>query len=645
MEKHSKMEFKNKYINFQKKSKNFEFTPRINSLEEYKENYNSKLLIKHLDCDRTFEMTIKEWQNLSVSNKILKDEKYSHMCVYCADKKRESVVGWEWRKKYERFKVLSKGFKFTPSISNAGEYKRLYDSEVEVMHLKCNRAFKIVLSKWTNLHSVNRSVIDKKKTHLCIHCAQEKKNSNFQAELDKKYNGDFLLKSDFNGDKRPVVLYHKSCGEEFEVIPGYHYRHKSLLCKKCGKRDSKYEEEKIKKLNRELHDYLKKNGLTNYIPLSDSKGISKKIMFKHVLCGHIFERAPRDLLKFANRKECPECKDMRFKSSSQEERNAYFQDKLNEVHKDYILISDYLGQNSDIKVKHLKCGNTIDVNSETVRKERYKCPYCESKNLKNSNYITLNEKMDLYEKEFGYRYKILTPFVHLGELITIRHEECGKEFTVTGNTFMKANHHEICPVCKKKKRLESALSKLKKIHGDDYILLNPEDFESTTKPLKFKHTKCGAILDKTFSALLSVKGEYCSECSPNIDSTRKLKAYVFKRFKGEYTVASEYIKAEIPVKFRHKKCGRAFYMSSKDFQNRKVPCPCCSKQSLSLGMKNAQKKANDKFGKLFKLCGSYKNMHEEMPIVCNSCSTVFNDNLVALLSRAGCPECEAKSLD
>ena len=81
MEKHSKMEFKNKYINFQKKSKNFEFTPRINSLEEYKENYNSKLLIKHLDCDRTFEMTIKEWQNLSVSNKILKDESY--VCILC----------------------------------------------------------------------------------------------------------------------------------------------------------------------------------------------------------------------------------------------------------------------------------------------------------------------------------------------------------------------------------------------------------------------------------------------------------------------------------------------------------------------------------------------------------------------------------
>lgn len=634
-----------KYDRFRKMASNFEFVPAISSLEDYQEFCDSdiKVNIKHLGCNELFSMTIREWQNLNVANKILKDEQYSHMCVLCAERKRKTAVSWEWKKKFAKFEDLSKGFRFTPSISNAKEYKDLYESEVEVEHLECKQTFKIVLSKWTNLHAVNRSVIDEKRTHLCVICAQEKKNLNFQIELDKKYDGDFLLKSNFNGDKNPVVLYHESCGQEFEVVPE-HYRRISILCKKCGKRDAKFEEEKNKKRNDELSIYLKDNGLVNYIPLSDSKGISKKMMFKHSLCGHVFERTPRDLVKFAGRKECPECIDMRYRSESQEERNAYFQDKLNEVHKNYLLVSDYSGQSSDIKVKHLKCGNIIDVNSETIRKDRYQCPYCESNNLKNSNYISLSEKIRLYEEELDYKYKILTPFVSLGETITVRHEVCGEEFSVTGNTFIKGKKQEICPVCKRKKRLEKALKKLKDIHGDDYVLLNPEDFESTTKPLRFKHVKCNSILDKTFSALWSVKGEFCSECSPSIDTTSKLKSYVFRRFKGEYTVAGEYIKSEIPIAFRHKKCRRLFYMSSKDFQNRKIPCPHCSKESISLGMEKAQEKVDAKFSGLFKLCGNYKNMYKEIPIVCNSCSTVFNDNVATLLKRGGCPECKAKSV-
>lgn len=559
------------------------------------------------------------------------------------DEAQRNKADWIWVKKYKCFKKLSVNYEFDIEIKDALDYKNKYNNIVKVKHKDCNRTFDIELSEWTNLHSTNRIVIDRDGTHLCIFCAQEKKNANFQEKLNSSFNTDFLLKGNFSGNKKSVTLYHKVCGNEFDIIPEY-YRNKPITCKVCGKKDSTYERNETDRMNKELKDYLKDNNLSNYIPLEDFVGVSKKIKFKSISCGHVFKRAPNDLLKFAGKDVCPECNEFKFKSENQSDRNAYFQNELDKVHSGYLLVTDYLGQNSIVKVKHLKCDNIIDVNTETIRKKGFKCPHCESNNLKYSNYISLSEKINLYEKEVNFKYKILTPFVNLRETVTVRHIECNNEFPITMNTFTKGKYYEICPVCRKANRLKSAINKLESIHKDKYLLLNPEDFEGVTKPLKFKHLKCGSVIEKTFSALYSSKGEYCSECSLEITTTKKLKAYVFNRFKGEYTVASEYSKSSIPVKFRHKKCGRSFNMTSKDFQNRKEPCPYCQKTIYSLGMKKAQEKVDKKHNGLFKLCGEYKNMHEEIPIICNSCSSVFEDSVSSLIAKSRCPKCKARNL-
>lgn len=558
-------------------------------------------------------------------------------------KAQEDKVNWIWVRKYECFKNLSVNYEFDAEIKDALDYKNKYNNIVKVKHKKCNRTFDIKLSKWTNLHSTNRIVIDKEGTHLCIFCAQEKKNSNFQEKLDNTFSKDFLLKSNFLSNKKSVTLYHKVCGNEFEIIPEY-YRNRPITCKICGKKDSAYEKDETDRVNKGLEDYLKDNDLSNYIPLEDFIGFYKKIKFKSMSCGHIFEKAPKKLLRFAGTGMCPECNEFKFKSENQSDRNAYFQNELNKVHSGYLLVSDYLGQNSVVKVKHLKCNNIINANTETIKKKGFKCPYCESNNLKHSNYISLSEKINLYEKEVDFKYRILTPFVNLRETITVRHVECNNEFSVTVNTFINGKYYEICPVCRKSNRLKSAINKLESIHKGKYLLLNSEDFEGVTKPLKFKHLKCGSVIEKTFSALWSSKGEYCPECSLEITNTKKLKAYVFNRFKGEYTVAGEYSKSNIPVKFRHKKCGRSFNMTTKDFQNRKEPCPYCQRMIYSLGMKKAQEKVDKKYNGLFKLCGEYKNMHETLPIMCNNCSSVFEESVSSLMARSKCPKCKTNSL-
>lgn len=637
---------KDKFCKFQEFKEHFNVIPNINSFEDYCTilKSNVKVQITHLKCNNSNTLSLKDWQFLNNKNKHFKDEELSHLCLDCVEKKNSAHVGWEWQRKYNRFKKASEGFIISPNISNAKDYIELYDKEVTVTHIKCGRSSSIVLQKWMSLHSINRNVIDEEKNHLCPFCGQEKRNIQYQETLDNKYNNEFILASDYNGSKSSLLLKHTICGGTFDIIPE-NYRNSFITCKCCGEKPSVLVKSEIAKMNEKLNIYLKKHNLTHFTPLSDSPGVSKPMKFRSEICGHEFERTARSLIPFGGKDYCPKCIDLRFKSSNQEDRNGYFQTKLDETHgaNTYTLVSDYTGQNSDVKVIHNKCGNEIGAYSETIRKETYQCPYCEADNLKNSNYISLSQKMELYEKEAGYKYKILTPFVHLKETITVKHLVCGKTFKVTGNTFNEASKHEICPHCQKQARLKKALELLKKNHGDNYILLNPEDFISTTSPLKFKH-KCGAVIDKTFASLRNANSEHCEKCSTTINSTAKLKSYTFKRFKGEYLVLGEYIKTSHPVKFRHKKCGKVFSMSPKDFQNRKVPCKHCNKESVSLNTKEVQRRANEKFGKLFKVCGQYKNSKTEMTIMCNNCSHIFPDKLTTFLARKKCPSCKKKHL-
>lgn len=638
---------KDKYSKFKEFQKHFELVPEIDSFESYKDflRSNIKIKITHLTCKHTNYLSINDWQFLNNKYKHFKDEIYSHLCLTCSSNKSSVHVDWRWQRKYDKFQEISNNFAFSPSISNAKEFEELYDREVAITHLNCSRSFKMVLKKWMSLHTVNRCVISEDKIHLCTFCAQEARNNQYQKHLDSLYDGDFVLHSDFHGSRQKLELYHKKCQGVFEIVPE-HYRKSTIICKHCGKKASNLEDDDTKKLNLKLEEYLKENNLLNFIPISDCVGLSKKMKFKSKVCGHTLKRSPRSLLYYADKDYCPECIDLRFKSENQEDRNSYFQDKLDEIHgpNTYTLICDYNGQGTDITVIHNSCKNKIEAYSETIRRDTYKCPYCESTDkLKLSNYISLNEKMNLYEQDANNEYKILTPFVHLQESISIKHLKCGTVFNVTGNTFKRAKDREICPTCKKEARLQNLIKKLKEIHGDNYVLVNPEDFTSTNKPLKFKH-KCGAITEKTFSSLRYASTEYCPKCSSKIDTTAKLKSYTYNKYKGEYLVLEEYVKAELPILFRHKKCDRIFRMSSKDFQNRKVPCPHCSKKSLALTMKDAQERVCNKFGNLFKLCGDYKNAKTEMTIMCNNCSHVFSSTLSNLLTKPKCPSCKEKHL-
>lgn len=548
------------------------------------------------------------------------------------------------RLRYERFQQYEPFFTFEPKINNKEDLYRLYNEEVSVTHKDCGRTESIVISKWMSLHSVNKGVPKERYLYLCNYCSREIRNEIFQKKLDEVYKGDFLLVDNYNGKKEACLIKHNSCGGIFSIV-GESVERSRLMCKVCKKSDIYYETEKQEEKNSQLKNELKNKGFENFIPITNFEAKNKPVTFKHLTCGETFEKTPQLLLKLKNKDRCPKCLDGKARSKDQTERNEYFQGKMNQVNgKKYILISNYKGQNTVVTVKHIKCNNEFPIYSEMLIREEYKCPHCESKNIKNNKYISLKEKIEVYEKMLNNEYKILTPFVSELDTVSIKHRKCEHIFERTMVTFLRSKGKILCPECQNKKRLDDIEKKLHKKYNDEYKILNIRTTAGYKKIVEVMHSKCKNSFETNLHSLLSNNISHCPHCSHRINSTSKLKGAVFNKYKGEYIVLSEYHKSSVDIYFRHVKCGHKFKMTSRKFMDYVTPCPNCRKKKKRHSIEKAQEKVNEVFGNLFTLCGIYVNVNTEMPIKCNACGKVLDYSVNNLLKRKACPSCKTRKL-
>ena len=550
------------------------------------------------------------------------------------------------RLKYNRFLKYKPFFSFNPSINNREDLQEYYDKEIQVTHLKCGKIMNIKLSEWMNLHSTNRGVSKEGYMYLCNHCSQEEKNRSFQEKLDKNHNKDFILISNYEGKKKPVLIKHMTCGQEFSIIPEYN-KSDGLICRGCGK-TSEYYENKIKEeKDLEFKKELKEKGFENFIPLEQYTSRTTIMKFKHTHCGNVFEKTPQSIFKLKNKDICPKCTD-NFKnacSQSQDDKNKYFQGRLDRLYdKKFVLIGDYKGVNSKVKIKHLKCGDEYFKYSQTLLKGNYKC-YCQkSQTTKNNEFITLSEKIKIYENILNNKYKILTPFINESDNIKIKHLDCGHEFERTVITYVRSKGRILCPICNKKARFEKLKEKIYEKYGDEYVITDGIEYSDYKGDIEVFHKKCGKKFVSNFNVLLSRAKDHCVHCNPRITSDKAFRQAVFNKFRGEYLVLTPYINSKTEIYFRHKKCGKKFKLTSREFLNYITPCPDCKKKRKSFSINQAQERVSAKFGNLFTLCGIYVNMHTTLPIRCNACGGVIEYTVNNILRKKGCPCCNSTYL-
>lgn len=676
----------------------FKVTPQPLSAKELKDSYEDEVEITHLECGSTFTTELKTWRQRKSKIKVYTDDPNTYLCPTCFQNKKNSDFQKQLDKKYKggfllksdfirndkyhkiHHKDCGHTFEIRPIIfensilicpncnktEQSAWYKYINDNneKLKILLEESKLEYLLPLDDYTNNVSLMRfkdlrcghtfEYLPTKIKHLigkdCPECAKEKRktenkiniknkrNLDFQKQLDKKYKGSFLLNGDYTQKGKYHKIYHKDCGHTFEARP-ITFEKSILICPNCNKTEQSAWDEYINDNNQKLKKFLKENELEYLLPIEDCVNSINKMKFKDLRCGHTIECSPKFIKEQKNR-DCPTCVEEKSPTKkrnvfkTQSEKNQYFQNTLNELNKPYTLISDYIGGSKSIEAIHNLCGKANYTLANKLLKASYKCPYCEdATSLKKSTIITSKEKKDIYEKELGYKYEILSYFTSITQKVNVKHLKCETEFPITLRTLLNSKNKEICPHCKSQLKLEEYLHKLEEKFKGSFALKNPEDFKDSTSKLTFKHS-CGSSYKTSFPKLLSKKLDQCPNCDGKINSTARLKNYVFKRFKGEYLVVSEFISSITLVKFKHKKCDKTFQTTPGIFQASKSPCPYCSNSK-----DNAESKLKDKFGKLFKLCGIYVNMSREMTIMCNNCLHVFEDNCSNLLKKDGCKNC------
>lgn len=187
----------------------------------------------------------------------------------------------------------------------------------------------------------------------------------------------------------------------------------------------------------------------------------------------------------------------------QKAKNEYFNNKLQKsVNSDYELIGDYINLTEPILVKHRKCNQKFYIHPQIIiSKKVLKCPCCETNKYKNNKYITIKEKISIYEKKLCNKYKILTPFINEAETIKVRHI-CGCEFERTVKNLLKNKNNLICPKCISDKKLLEFKKRLNDKYNGEYETLE-KSFVNFHAEMRFRHINCNKVFVSTPDKMLN----------------------------------------------------------------------------------------------------------------------------------------------
>lgn len=279
-----------------------------------------------------------------------------------------------------------------------------------------------------------------------------------------------------------------------------------------------------------------------YSILDPYDGASKKIRIRHNRCGRVYPIVPSEFLRGSRR--CQECR----KEDRRKKKLAEFIDFINKKYPgEYkVLSKTFVNNTTEIKVKHIPCGNTYKVLPKILKRQNI-CSAC------HGGVAKTQEEFDQDVKNaVGDEYTFLEPYVNSATKIKCRHNKCGYEWNITPNEFL--NQGVRCRKCSGHLPYTEAdfLRDIKAKYGDDYKILS----HYTTKhgEITVQH-KCGYTY--TTEARRLLEGHGCSKCAHNLHlSLDELKEKLKEKFGNEYTILSDnYETVHSKITVRHNRCG------------------------------------------------------------------------------------------
>ena len=170
-----------------------------------------------------------------------------------------------------------------------------------------------------------------------------------------------------------------------------------------------------KKTNEEFIDEIKGLVGDEYTFLEPYQTAQIKLCVKHNKCGYEYQVSPH---KFLAGRRCPKCSGHMIYTPDQFNRKIH-----GIVGDEYTVLTDYVRTNKKVKFKHNKCGYEFDMRPNCFLQVQ-RCPKCQNQ-IHYTEEMFIKKLTELYPNEFT----LVSKFTKTDDPVTLRHNECGKEFT------------------------------------------------------------------------------------------------------------------------------------------------------------------------------------------------------------------------
>lgn len=208
-------------------------------------------------------------------------------------------------------------------------------------------------------------------------------NKEAQNRIDEKYStGAYTMLSDYKNNHTKLLIVHNKCGNTFERTLS-HLVSSGRGCDYCYNGNSTTPEEFEKRFMKNLSD--------RFELLSPYHRVHEKIRVKSLSCGHIFETEPNVIMR--KNYGCPKC------AVNAKQNTEILRKLVNSADNgSYVLMSDYINNNTKVKIKHIKCGKCYEVTPKDF-KSGNRCPICRASKGETLIANILSEMNIAFERE------------------------------------------------------------------------------------------------------------------------------------------------------------------------------------------------------------------------------------------------------
>ncbi|MFW6047524.1 MAG: DUF2726 domain-containing protein [Candidatus Woesearchaeota archaeon] len=319
-------------------------------------------------------------------------------------------------------------------------------THIKIKHNKCGHIWEQVPSSFL-------------RGHRCPECMREvgvakrrKTNEEFKQEVYDLVGDKYTFLEKYKTDGNMLCKHNvPECGHKWKVNP-HSFLNRESGCPKCNGGILKTHREYIK----EIYELYK----CEYSVLSYYNKARDNVLMKHNKCGNVFET---NASAFVNGyRKCPECS---FEQRILNSRKTYkeFKEDLKKINNDkYNFLGEYVNRQTYIRTECRKCG-CIWFPRPSHLLNGHGCPRCAKVKRKTTEEFKIEIK-ELY----GDEYILMDKYNGCKENVTLKHSECGKEFTITPDNFIQGGSCTHCKSSKGEEKISKYLLKRKIKYNMEY---------------------------------------------------------------------------------------------------------------------------------------------------------------------------------